>query len=119
MQLNRTQRRYFTRKSPEGKRMSKLNFLHPDKIEKRRQNLENGKQVQEDFTRSIQEKLIETLGPIETRLTEELKEKNILKTNIDHYLDVWSGVNFWPRPDDYQALRKELKKLNKEYGVNG
>ena len=119
MNLNRTQRRWFTRKSPEGKRMLKLSFFHPDKVANRQANHERGEQQHESFTMQIQERIVEKLADREKSLMDALKEKKVLKTNIDHYMEVWSGVNFWPKPKDFQALRKELKKLNKEYGVNG
>jgi len=119
MQLNRTQRRFFTRKSTEGKRIEKLSFLHPDRIKNRMLIQERGQQQHEEFTMAVQEKLVERIIEKESSLKKELKANKILKVNIDHYMEVWSGVNFWPKPKDFYSLRKELKKLNKEYGVNG
>ena len=119
MQLNRTHRRLFTRNSPEGRRISKLPFMHPDRVENRAANRERGAQQHEAFTMFNQERHLERLADKEASLMKELKDKKILKANIDHCMDVWAGVNFWPKPNDYQSLRKELKKLNKEYGVNG
>ena len=119
MLLNRSQKRFFMKKSAEGKRLQALSFFHPDKIALRRKNMETGAQQHEEYTRSIQEKMAENLGPREQELISLLKGNEVGKKDIDAYMDIWAGVNFWPKPDDFYALRKQLRSLNKKYKING
>lgn len=119
MKLSRAQKRWFNRNSAEGKRIQKLGTSSKEKLEFRSQSIISGKQQADSFTRSIQEKHIEKLEQTESELIKELKSKKISQTDIDKYMDIWAGIKTWPKPNDYHALRKELKKLNKEYGING
>lgn len=117
--LNRKVKRAYQRMTPSGKRLSKLNFLHPDKVEARRKNIEQGKIAQDDFTRRIQERMLETLAPKETELTNKLNDLGLNKSQVEEYMELWATVNFWPKDRNHHALRKQLMKLNKEYKVNG
>lgn len=119
MKLTRRQRRWYFRRTQQGKRILKLPFMHTDKIENRRGNLETGKQVHEEFTTNIQEKIYERLALKEASLIKELEGKNIPKNEIDQYIEIWSATVIWPKQNDNILLRKELKKLNKKFGVNG
>jgi hypothetical protein len=119
MNLSRTQKRWFTKKSPEGQRISKLFFLNVEKIDARQLSLENGRKQHEDFTFSIQERLVEEMSSRESELMNILENKNVEKQEIKEYMDIWSVCNFWPKPNNYYSLRKELKQLNKRYKIHG
>ena len=115
--LNRRVKRAYQRMTESGKRMSKLNFLHPDKVESRRKNIEQGNAAHEDFVQRVQRALAEKIAPKEAAIMEELKSKGLNKAQIDVYMEIWATVNFWPKDKDHHSLRKQLKKLNKEYNV--
>jgi len=115
--LNRRVKRAYQRMTDSGKRMSKLNFLHPDKVEARRKNIEQGSAAHESFVQKVQEALAEKIAPKEAALTEELKAKGLKKAQIDEYMEIWATVNFWPKDRNHHSLRKQLRKLNKEYNV--
>jgi len=117
--LNRKLKRAYQRMTPIGKRLSKLNFLHPDKTEARRKNIEQGKIAQEDFTQKIQERLSEAIAPKEAEITNKLKDLGLNKTQVDEYMEIWATINFWPKDRNHHSLRKQLIKLNKEYKING
>lgn len=119
MQLNRKQRRIMNINSEDGKRIQNYSFMHPERVENRKANLERGNKQHENFVNVIQETIVERLSDKESALKNELKTNKISDKKMEHYLDVWSGINFWPKPNDYQSLRKELKILNKEYNING
>ena len=119
MQLNRKQRRFFNRQSPESKRLQDASFMSPDKVDRRLSNFENGKAQHAEFVRQAQEALMESLANSEASIMERLKALKLSKQDSDNYMDVWSGCNMWPKPEDSRSLKKELKSLNKEYNING
>lgn len=119
MKLNRKQRRIFYNNSEEGKRIKKLGFLHPDRISARKSSIEEGKILHEENVNASQERIVERLSSKESLLTDTLKLKNLDKSKVDAYLEVWSDVNFWPKSKTYYESKKTLKRLNKEYNLNG
>lgn len=119
MKLNRTQRRLFNNHSEDGRKINALPFNHPKRVEARAMNMERGKAQHEAFTMEIQERITERLSPREAELTSILKGQGLKKKEIDAYLEVWVNCNFWPKPDNHIALKKQLKSLNKKYNIYG
>lgn len=119
MKLTRKQKRWYFGRSEAGRRMQKLHFMHPDKVAHRRNNLATGKETHDEYVSAVQELLYEGLSAKEAAITERLKANNVEQSTIDRYMELWSDVVMWPKPDTYLASRKELKKLNKELSING
>jgi hypothetical protein len=115
MKLNRKTRRAYYRYTAEGRRMSKLNFLHPEKVELRRNNILSGKEMHDSFEQSIQERIAENNAELESKIIESLKEKGLNKSEIDNYMDLWSSVKMWPKPKNHIEVKRELKSLSRQY----
>lgn len=115
MKLDRKTRRIYSRFTGEGKRMSKLNFLHPEKVEQRRTNLSNGNSSHEQFVQFIQERIAENNSEREALIMTNLKDMGLSKKEVDNYMDLWSSIKMWPKPDNHIAIKKELKSLSKKY----
>ena len=73
MKLNRKTKREYYRYTQEGRRMLKLNFLHPEKVEMRKNNILSGKETHESFEQLIQERIVENNAELESKITENLK----------------------------------------------
>lgn len=117
MKLNRRSKRMYYRSTEEGKRLLKLNFLHPDKVENRMSNISSGREAHENFIQHIQEGIVERNSEEESRIMDILKEKGLSKNEIDEYMDLWSALKLWPKPEDHIQIRKEFKKLKRKYRV--
>lgn len=117
MRIDRRTLKSYLRKTASWKRMQKLSFLNPEKVEHRRRNREEGLKRHEEYTYALQEQMSEKLSVKENELTNKLKEKGLKKAEITEYMDKWASINLWPKPADYHQVRKELKKLNKKYDL--
>lgn len=115
MKLDRKTRRTYSRFTTEGKRMTKLNFLHPEKVEQRRIILSNGNSNHEEFVQSVQERIAENNSDKEAHIMSRLKEMGLTKKEIDNYLELWSSIVMWPKLDNHIAIKKEFKSLCKKY----
>lgn len=117
MRVDRRTLRFYNKKSEEGKRLSKLSFFHPDKVEQRTKNRLQGMERHNEYVYALQEKMAERLAPVEAKVTEALKEKGLEKSEITEYMDLWAELNLWPKPENYHSSRKKMKKLNKKYNL--
>jgi hypothetical protein len=115
MKLNRKTRRAYYRSTEEGRRMLKLNFLHPEKVELRRNNILSGRENHDSFEQSIQERIAENNSELESKIMDGLKERGLEKNEIDHYMDLWSSIKMWPKPNNHIEIKKELKALRRKY----
>lgn len=111
-----TRRRYLTR-TGFYKQLSEKRFNHPQRVEYRENVRQQGLETHEKFKESIQREIAEKLAPAESKMIEILNSKKLEKAEVDAYMEKWVDVNFWPRPVNYHQTRKELKKLNKKYGI--
>ncbi|MFW9950503.1 MAG: hypothetical protein ACFFKA_10315 [Candidatus Thorarchaeota archaeon] len=99
--------------------MQKMNPLSKERIEMRAANLEKGRELHEEHVARLQNSLVEELAPHEARLKEKMKAKKIDQEVINEYIEIWSELNFWPRPYNKSALRKQLRQLAKEHNIYG
>lgn len=116
-ELSRKQRRIYLVKTGYYKRISSLRFNHPDRINHRQMSRQQGEYIHQKFIEEIQQKLSEFIAPREKKMIELLKSKGLEKSDIDSYMEKWIDINFWPKSKDYINSKKELKKLNKKYGI--
>lgn len=117
MRVDRKTLRFYSKKSEEGKRLNKLSFFDPDKIEQRIKNKEQGKEKHEEYVYALQQKMTERLEAEEIKVIKTLKEKGLSKSEVDEYMDLWTELNLWPKPKNYHSSRKIMKKLNKKYNL--
>jgi len=111
-----TRRKYLTRTSY-YKRIAGLRLNHPDKVTHREMMRKQGEETHTKNVEAIQHALSETLAPKEALILETLKSKGLEKPEIDSYMEKWVDVNFWPKPSNFHQTRKEIRKLNKKYGI--
>jgi len=111
-----TRRRYLT-KTGFYKGLAEKRFNHPARVEYREMTRQQGIEAHQKNVEAVQNALSESLAPQETKIMDLLKSKQLDKELIDAYMTKWVDVNFWPRPVNYHQTRKELKKLNKKYGI--
>jgi len=115
--LPRSTRRNYLTRTGYYKRIAGLRFDHPDRVAHREMMRTQGNDIHTKNVEAIQERLSESLAPQEKLVIEALNSKGLEKTKIDAYMEKWVDVNFWPKPANYYKTRKELKKLNKQYGI--
>lgn len=111
-----TRRKYLT-KTSQYKRIKSLRVNHPERIAFDEMMRKNGEEVHAKNVEAIQQALSESLSGKETLILETLKSKGLEKAEIDSYMEKWVDVNFWPKPSNYYQTRKDIKKLNKKYGI--
>ncbi len=111
-----TRRKYLTM-SGYYKRIKGLRFNHPDREAHRELMRTQGQETHAKNVEAIQHALSESLAPQEKSMMEILNSKGLEKADVDSYMDKWVDVHFWPKPSNFHEVRRELKKLNKKYGI--
>lgn len=111
-----TRRKYLT-KTSYYKRLAGIRFNHPDREAHRELTRKHGEETHTKNVEAIQHALSEKLAPQEKLIMETLNSKGLEKAEVDSYMEKWVDVNFWPKPKNYHQTKKEIRKLNKKYGI--
>lgn len=112
---HRTRRAYLV-SSPYYKRIAKLSFLHPDRVEHREAMRKHGEEIYKTNFEAFQRNYADSIAPLEAKVMERLKSKNLAEQDYNEYMDCWAEANMWPAPKD-SSVKKKLKKLNKKYNM--
>lgn len=113
MPLNRRQRRLMMKQNGMLKYLSKLSFFHPTKVAIRRQNMENGRKIQQARLDAAEKAQAERLEAVLERMKDTWSNIGYNKEEIAMLEEAWA-MTIIKDKETYRADVKQSRKLMKE-----